>query len=184
MSSHSIPDIALRFNPLPNWPVPAPGWTPPPGWAPDPSWPAPREGWQLWIGDATAGRDRLSADMGGGLCQSPGRQGWPAWWQSFPAKQNWSTVYKGYDALAALLILIGGVAMAIIGHNPASSTASNSSSGGTTNYYSPGEQYVATAYADGDTSPAGWTAETWCSNTIFARQSWPNMTQIRCRRPV
>jgi hypothetical protein len=44
---------SMRFNPPPNWPLPA-GWTPPPGWVPDPSWgPAP-PGWQLWVDDYSA----------------------------------------------------------------------------------------------------------------------------------
>lgn len=37
-----------RFNPPPNWPVPA-GWTPPPEWEPDPSWPPAAPGWQFFI---------------------------------------------------------------------------------------------------------------------------------------
>ncbi|WP_121253846.1 helix-hairpin-helix domain-containing protein [Nocardioides ferulae] len=37
------------FNPPPNWPKPAPGWSPPPGWQPDPAWGPPPAGWPLWI---------------------------------------------------------------------------------------------------------------------------------------
>ncbi len=74
---------------------------------------------------------------------------------------------KAHKAVSATLVV---AAAAVI--------VSCSSSGGTTNYYSLGEKYVAKAYADGDTSPSGWTAETWCANTIFAQQGWPNMTQI------
>ena len=41
----------MKFNPPPNWPQPAAGWSPPPGWRPDPSWPKPPPGWQLWVGE-------------------------------------------------------------------------------------------------------------------------------------
>src|SRR5579863_10003128 len=38
-------DMAMRFNPPPNWPPP------PAGWQPDPSWPPEPPGWQLWVDD-------------------------------------------------------------------------------------------------------------------------------------
>ncbi len=76
---------------------------------------------------------------------------------------------KVHKAVSATLVV--AVAAVIV-------SACGSSSGGTTNYYSLGEKYVATADADGDTSPVGWTAETWCANTIFGQQPWPAMTQI------
>ncbi len=44
--------MGLRFNPPPQWPVPA-GFTPPPGWLPDPGWPAAPLGWELWVNDDT-----------------------------------------------------------------------------------------------------------------------------------
>ena len=37
-----------KFNPPPNWPVPA-GFRPPPGWEPDPAWGPPPSGWPLWV---------------------------------------------------------------------------------------------------------------------------------------
>ncbi|WP_236056461.1 hypothetical protein [Mycobacterium sp. SM1] len=45
-------ELAMRFNPPPNWPKPPEGWVPPPGWSPDPSWPPPPPGWKLWVDDA------------------------------------------------------------------------------------------------------------------------------------
>ena len=37
-----------RFNPPPNWSLPA-GFRPPPGWQPDPEWGPPPQGWPLWV---------------------------------------------------------------------------------------------------------------------------------------
>jgi hypothetical protein len=50
--------MAMRFNPPPNWPAPAPGQEPQPGWRPDPTWPDPPKGWQLWVDDAKKPRRR------------------------------------------------------------------------------------------------------------------------------
>ncbi len=44
--------MGLRFNPPPNWPLPA-GFVPPAGWQPDPAWPQAPAGWQLWLNDDT-----------------------------------------------------------------------------------------------------------------------------------
>lgn len=43
--------MTMRFNPPPNWPRPAEGWSPPPGWRPDPAWGPVPHGWQLWVID-------------------------------------------------------------------------------------------------------------------------------------
>src|SRR5690242_15759456 len=43
--------MGYRFNPPPNWPELAAGWTPPPGWQPPDTWPAPPPSWQLWLTD-------------------------------------------------------------------------------------------------------------------------------------
>lgn len=39
-----------RFNPPPNWPVPA-GWSPPPSWDPPANWPPAPDGWRFWVDD-------------------------------------------------------------------------------------------------------------------------------------
>ena len=55
----------MRFNSPPNWPAPPPGWTPPPDWQPDPSWPPPPPGWQFWVADSNAHRNRTGLIIGG-----------------------------------------------------------------------------------------------------------------------
>src|SRR5215831_2024091 len=42
--------MPLRFNPWPQWPLPA-GFQPEPGWKPDSSWPPVPPGWPLWVND-------------------------------------------------------------------------------------------------------------------------------------
>lgn len=49
----------VRFNPPPDWPVPA-GFDPRRGHLADPTWPPPPEGWQFWVRDTAAGRERAS----------------------------------------------------------------------------------------------------------------------------
>ena len=48
-SSEGKVQMALVFNPPPNWPKPPAGWSPTPTWRPDPAWGPVPEGWQLWI---------------------------------------------------------------------------------------------------------------------------------------
>ena len=55
--------VEYRFNPLPTWPVPPPGWMPPPGWHPDPRWPPPPPGWRLWLPQGSEPEAR-TAEMG------------------------------------------------------------------------------------------------------------------------
>ena len=63
--------MGLRFNPPPEWPLPA-GFVPPAGWQPDPTWrPAPL-GWQLWLNDDTVADGTLGVGtVGDGIISGP-----------------------------------------------------------------------------------------------------------------
>lgn len=67
----------MRFNQPPNWPRPAPGWTPPPGWKPPAEWGEPPYGWQLWLPEEPVAAVPPSAPAHHAPAQQPPAQSAP-----------------------------------------------------------------------------------------------------------